>query len=219
MAENALTSGGGIHHRFAVGDGFVVVVDEWETAGHFEKFFADPDLQALIAVSGGPPGLPEVTIAEAITSLATKMSFDPSLSGASASALTPTSRRSRRYTRRSAAAISPRSWTRSPMMLTGGLRRLAGLHALVRAGRYGKDAFAVSLAALGLTMEVDKFRHAFFPANQTDVLTVVRFLVNWSCTGKTAAMDLHHLFRFRDGEIADHRGTEDTAQTVTVLRD
>jgi len=38
MAENARTSGGGIHHRFAVGDDFVVVVDEWETAGHFEKF-------------------------------------------------------------------------------------------------------------------------------------------------------------------------------------
>jgi hypothetical protein len=31
-------------YRFAVGDGFVVVVDEWETDGHFEKFFADPDL-------------------------------------------------------------------------------------------------------------------------------------------------------------------------------
>ncbi len=68
MAENARTSGGGIHHRFAVGDGFVVVVDEWETAGHFEKFFADPDLQALIAASGAAPGPPEITIAAAITS-------------------------------------------------------------------------------------------------------------------------------------------------------
>jgi hypothetical protein len=68
MAENGRTSGGGIHHRYAVGDGFVVVVDEWETAGHFEKFFADPDLQALIAASGAAPGPPEITIAEAITS-------------------------------------------------------------------------------------------------------------------------------------------------------
>jgi hypothetical protein len=37
-------------------------------AGHFEKFFADPDLQALIAASGAAPGPPEITIAEAITS-------------------------------------------------------------------------------------------------------------------------------------------------------
>ena len=36
--------------------------------------------------------------------------------------------------------------------------------------------------------------------------------------GKTAAMDLHHLFRFRDGKIAYYRGTEDTAQTARVLQ-
>jgi ketosteroid isomerase-like protein len=37
-------------------------------------------------------------------------------------------------------------------------------------------------------------------------------------TGKTAAMDLHHYFRFRDGKIAYYRGTEDTAQTQAVLQ-
>jgi ketosteroid isomerase-like protein len=31
-------------------------------------------------------------------------------------------------------------------------------------------------------------------------------------------MNLHHFFRFRDGKIAHYRGTEDTAQTVTVLQ-
>ncbi len=29
MAAEAQASGGGLHHRFAVGDGFVLVVDEW----------------------------------------------------------------------------------------------------------------------------------------------------------------------------------------------
>jgi quinol monooxygenase YgiN len=67
FAEGARTSGGGIHHRFAVGDGFVVVVDEWESAAHFEKFFAKEDLQALVAEAGAA-GPPEITIAEAITS-------------------------------------------------------------------------------------------------------------------------------------------------------
>ena len=68
MAAEARGSGGGIHHRFAVGDGFVLVVDEWESAEHFQKFFANPDLQALIAASGAAPAPPEVTIAEAISS-------------------------------------------------------------------------------------------------------------------------------------------------------
>jgi hypothetical protein len=67
MAADARGSGG-IHHRFAVGDGFVLVVDEWETVEHFQKFFADPDLQALIAMSGAAPQPPEITVAEAISS-------------------------------------------------------------------------------------------------------------------------------------------------------
>jgi hypothetical protein len=61
-------SAGGIHHRFGVGDGFVVVVDEWESAEHFEKFFADPDLQAFIGSVGAAPVPPDVTISEAVTS-------------------------------------------------------------------------------------------------------------------------------------------------------
>jgi hypothetical protein len=61
-------SAGGIHHRFGVGDGFVVVVDEWESAERFEKFFADPDLQAFIGSVGAAPVPPELTIIEAVTS-------------------------------------------------------------------------------------------------------------------------------------------------------
>ena len=45
----------------------------------------------------------------------------------------------------------------------------------------------------------------------------VRFRARSRGTGKTAAMDLHHFFRFRDGKIAYYRGTEDTAQTARVL--
>jgi hypothetical protein len=39
---------GAIHHRFGIGDGFVLVVDVWETVGQFEQFFSNPDLQAFI---------------------------------------------------------------------------------------------------------------------------------------------------------------------------
>jgi hypothetical protein len=59
---------GAVHHRFGVGDGYVLVVDEWESAEHFQKFMADPDLQAFIGSVGGAPEPPEVIVAEAISS-------------------------------------------------------------------------------------------------------------------------------------------------------
>jgi quinol monooxygenase YgiN len=58
---------GALHHRFGVGDGFVVLVDEWESAEHFQALMADPAVQALIAASGAT-GAPEVVITEAISS-------------------------------------------------------------------------------------------------------------------------------------------------------
>jgi quinol monooxygenase YgiN len=68
IADMARGSAGAIHHRFGIGDGYVVVVDEWESADQFQKFFADPSLQAFIASVGAAPAPPEVTMAEAIDS-------------------------------------------------------------------------------------------------------------------------------------------------------
>ncbi len=59
---------GGLHHRFGVGDGIVVVVDEWESVEQFQKFFANPDLQAFIGSVGAAPAPPEITVTEAVTS-------------------------------------------------------------------------------------------------------------------------------------------------------
>jgi ketosteroid isomerase-like protein len=84
--------------------------------------------------------------------------------------------------------------------------------------RHGKDAVAEFFTAFGSTMEVEDFTPVSFAANDTDVHTVVRFRARSRSTGKTAAMDLHHFFKFRDGKIAYYRGTEDTAQTEAVLR-
>ena len=85
--------------------------------------------------------------------------------------------------------------------------------------RHGKDAVAAFFAAFGSAMEVEDFTPISFAANDTDVLTVVRFRARSRSTGKTAAMDLHHYFKFRESKIAYYRGTEDTAQTEAVLRD
>ena len=84
--------------------------------------------------------------------------------------------------------------------------------------RHGKDAVAGFFAAFGSAMEVEEFTPVSFASNDTDVLTVIRFAARSRATGKTATMDLHHFFRFRDGKIAYYRGTEDTAQTEAVLR-
>jgi quinol monooxygenase YgiN len=59
---------GAIHHRFGIGDGFVVIVDEWESFEQFQQFFANPDLQAFIGSVGASAAPPEITVAEAVTS-------------------------------------------------------------------------------------------------------------------------------------------------------
>ena len=59
---------GAIHHRFGIGDGFVLVVDEWETKEGFEQFFGDPTMQEFVASIGGTPAPPEITFSEALPS-------------------------------------------------------------------------------------------------------------------------------------------------------
>jgi quinol monooxygenase YgiN len=59
---------GGLHHQFGIGDGFVVIVDEWESVEQFQQFFANPELQAFIGSVGAAPEPPELTIAESVAS-------------------------------------------------------------------------------------------------------------------------------------------------------
>jgi len=65
---DAAQAAGGIHHRFGIGDGVVVIVDEWKSVDHFQKFFSDPDLQAFIGSVGGAPAPPEIIVCEAVAS-------------------------------------------------------------------------------------------------------------------------------------------------------
>jgi hypothetical protein len=60
---------GAVHHRFGIGDGYVLVVDEWDSPEHFEAFFGDPKLQEFIASVGGDTSAPpDITVTEAIES-------------------------------------------------------------------------------------------------------------------------------------------------------
>jgi hypothetical protein len=61
-------SAGAIHHRFGIGDGFVLIVDEWGSVEQFQQFFSNPELQAFIGSVGAAPAPPEITVSEAVTS-------------------------------------------------------------------------------------------------------------------------------------------------------
>ena len=62
ISERAKAAGA-LHHRFGVGDGFVIVVDEWETAEAFQTFIAG---LGDVFRDAGAQGEPEVAITEAI---------------------------------------------------------------------------------------------------------------------------------------------------------
>jgi hypothetical protein len=59
---------GAIHHRFGIGDGVVMIFDEWGSAEQFQQFFSNPGLQAFIGSVGAEPGPPDLIITEAIAS-------------------------------------------------------------------------------------------------------------------------------------------------------
>lgn len=59
---------GALRHRFGVGDGFILVVDEWTDEAAFRAFFSRPELQTFIGEVGGDASSePEIMITEAIT--------------------------------------------------------------------------------------------------------------------------------------------------------
>ena len=66
FAELSRTSGA-VHHRFGVGNGFVLVVDEWGSVDQFQAFMAQPELLGFMTQAGAT-SQPDVTVTEAIDS-------------------------------------------------------------------------------------------------------------------------------------------------------
>jgi hypothetical protein len=63
---DAARESGCIHHRFGVGDGFILVVDEWESPEAFQQFFAsNPDIPEVMR-DAGAHGEPEFEFTDAI---------------------------------------------------------------------------------------------------------------------------------------------------------
>jgi hypothetical protein len=59
---------GCLHHRFGIGEGFVLVVDEWESAEAFQTFFSTNEKIPAIVRDAGASGEPQIIFSEAISS-------------------------------------------------------------------------------------------------------------------------------------------------------
>jgi hypothetical protein len=53
---------GMIHHRFVTGGNELMVIDEWETAEQFQKFFEGNPKVAEVMVACGMNGDPEISV-------------------------------------------------------------------------------------------------------------------------------------------------------------
>lgn len=84
--------------------------------------------------------------------------------------------------------------------------------------RSGKSEVSDFFEQFGSTMEVDEFTPVAFAANDTDVMTLVRLRAHHRGNGRGVAMQMHHWFAFRDGQVTHHRATEDTAQVEAIFR-
>jgi ketosteroid isomerase-like protein len=71
--------------------------------------------------------------------------------------------------------------------------------------------------AIGETIDVTDFTVQSITASDTDVMAVIRFGFTVRSTGKSGAMNLHHWWSFRDGEVVLYRGSEDTALVAERL--
>jgi hypothetical protein len=67
IAQSAQAAGC-LHHRFGVGDGYVIVVDEWQSPEHFERFFEGNEDIAAVMRDAGAQSEPQITFTEAIAS-------------------------------------------------------------------------------------------------------------------------------------------------------
>jgi uncharacterized protein len=73
--------------------------------------------------------------------------------------------------------------------------------------------------AVGSEMTVEHFEPLSFAANDDEVHAVVDFKATRTANGRSAEMNRHHWFVFRDGKITYYRGTENTAQAEAIFGD
>jgi len=84
--------------------------------------------------------------------------------------------------------------------------------------RHGKDGLISFFEAIGKTGPVTEFTPLAFASNDDgDVMVFLRYAFTVTATGKHVAMNMHHYWRFRDGQACFVRSSEDTAQVAAAL--
>ena len=84
--------------------------------------------------------------------------------------------------------------------------------------RHGKDGVRGFFEAIGRTGPVTEFRPVSYASNDDgDVMVFIRYAFTASETGKSAEMNLHHYWKFRDGKVCFVRSSEDTALVAATL--
>lgn len=84
--------------------------------------------------------------------------------------------------------------------------------------KHGKAGVRSFFEGIGQTGPVTEFTPLSFASNDDgDVMVLIRYAFTVTATGKDAAMNLHHYWRFRDGKVCFVRSSEDTAQVAAAL--
>lgn len=84
--------------------------------------------------------------------------------------------------------------------------------------RHGKNGVRGFFEGIGQTGPVTEFTVLSIAGNDDgDVHAFIRYAFTVKATGKEVAMNLHHFWRFRDGNVCYVRASEDTAQVAAAL--
>ena len=58
---------GAISHRFVQGDGEILILDEWDTAEHFQAFFSSQEKIGQMMQEAGVAGPPQIEVYESLS--------------------------------------------------------------------------------------------------------------------------------------------------------
>jgi ketosteroid isomerase-like protein len=82
---------------------------------------------------------------------------------------------------------------------------------------HGKEEATRFFSGIAGTVDVLAFEPKAFAATDDEVMTFVHYRAKVRETGTEVDMNIHHYWRFRDGKVAQYRGSEDSAQTLAAL--
>jgi ketosteroid isomerase-like protein len=82
---------------------------------------------------------------------------------------------------------------------------------------HGKSDVPRFFKELGSSVDITQFAPLSFTSSDTDVMVALRWEFTVKATGKSAALNMQHWWRFADGKIVFVRTAEDTEQTAATF--